>query len=210
MTQTLYFATGNSAKLGQIRYVIERANLPVIVMPAGERFGDKAKYDEIGSTASEIAGYGARVVAERIRQPVLTEDTTFEVEALDGRPGIHAGAYLKKHGRDGILEAMKGETNRRARITSAVAFGRPGHAPNIIERTIDGTIVEQERWTPGLPDWVAPTPGNSLGGGFNAVFVPDGETRTLAEIPPDEGFVLGYREPLFLAVVRWVVMEGVF
>lgn len=203
MKQTLLFATGNHAKLDQIRYVIERAGLPVIVTPAAERFGDLAGYDEIGSSAAEIAANGARMVSGRIKQPVLTEDTTFQVEALDGQPGVRAGAFLKANGRTGILDAIRGTADRRARITSAVAYGRPDAEPYVLERTIHGTIADRERGAPGLPEWVAPTPENPLGGGYNAIFVPDGESRTLAEIPPEEGLVLGYREPLFLAVVEW-------
>ncbi|MBN1317707.1 MAG: hypothetical protein JXA42_19645 [Anaerolineales bacterium] len=205
MTRILYFATGNPAKLGQIRYVIEQAGLPVTITPAGECFGDRATYDEIGSTAAEIAGNGARLVAGRIGYPVLTEDTTFEVAALDGRPGVTAGAFLKAHGRAAILKAIEGLSNRRARITSAAAYGRPGCEPYVLERTIHGTIAERERWAPGLPDWVAPTPENELGGGYNAIFVPEGETRTLAEIPEDEGLKRGYREPLFLAMIQWII-----
>ncbi len=44
-----------------------------------------------------------------------------------------------------------------------------------------------------------------MGGGYNAIFAAAGETRTLAEIPPDEALRLGYREPLFHAFLSWLI-----
>ena len=74
----------------------------------------------------------------------------------------------------------------------------------VLSRTLSGVIAYEERWKAGLPDWIAPAPTAPLGGGFNAIFIPAGESQTLAEIPPDEGLMLGYREPLFFALLKWV------
>ena len=68
--------------------------------------------------------------------------------------------------------------------------------------TVEFLIAHQERWTRGLPDWIAPTEENVLGGGYNAVFIPCGETRTLAQIPPLEALDRGYREPNFVALLQ--------
>ena len=135
---------------------------------------------------------------------MLTEDSVFEVSAVDGRPGLRAGTYLKQHGREGILRALEGQTDRRAFIRSAVALGEPGWEPVVWSKSIAGRITLEARWRPGLPDWIAPSPEAPLGGGYNAIFVPDpdGEARTLAEIPPAEGLKLGYREPLFYQALK--------
>jgi XTP/dITP diphosphohydrolase len=201
----IVFATGNSAKLAQLRYVIEHYDLGLTVVSAVSLFGDAGRYAEAGSSAAEIAGDGAAAVAGRVGCPILAEDTTFEVDALDGRPGVSAGAYLKEHGRRGILRALQGQQNRQAWITSAVAYAVPDAEPIIWSRRLSGRVSMQERWSPGLPDWVAPSPGEPMGGGYNAIFTATGETRTLAEIPPDEALRLGYREPLFHAFLSWLV-----
>ena len=198
---TLVFASGNPAKLGQLQYVVAQYGFAVTVMLASDLYGDAGRYDEFGDTPAEIAATGAVTVAARIGRPVLTEDSIFAVDALGGRPGLTAGAYLKSHGRLGILCALQGQDNRRASITSAVALAEPGREPLIWSRTIPGRVALQERWTPGLPDWIAPSPEASLGGGYNAIFIPADETRTLAEIPPADGLELGYREPLFYRVL---------
>src|SRR5437773_10178750 len=95
----LIFATGNSAKLAQLAFVISHLKAPIRLISGPERFGDEARYEEIGATAGMISLRGALEVAERIGQPVVVEDSTFHVHALDDQPGVRAGIYLKENGR---------------------------------------------------------------------------------------------------------------
>jgi XTP/dITP diphosphohydrolase len=199
---TLIFATGNVAKLNQLRYLIAAYGMAVSVVAAADLYGDAGHYEELGASPEEIVAAGARAVAARIGRPVLAEDSVFEVDALEGQPGLRAGAYLKRHGREGILRALQGQTDRRAFIRSAVALAEPGQEPWVWSRSIAGRVTLEERWMPNLPGWIAPSPEAPLGGGYNAIFVPEGESRTLAEIPPAEGLELGYREPLFYQALK--------
>src|SRR5574340_970848 len=100
--QELLFATSNPAKLAQFAFVIDHFQMPFKVVSAKERFGGKASYPERGNHAATIALVGAQAVAQQIGSPVLVEDTTFHVQAMNGSPGVHAGEYLKKHGRGAI------------------------------------------------------------------------------------------------------------
>jgi XTP/dITP diphosphohydrolase len=200
----LLFATGNTSKLAQLAFVIETLSSPVTLVPARERYGDAARYTEIGATGSDIARRGALEVAARIGEPVFTEDTTLHVAALDGRPGIHARAYLLEHGRQSLLRELDGIVDRYAEITSALAWATPEGDLRVWVRVLPGRIAAQERYGTGMPSWVAPQPDLPDGGGYNAVFIPLGETRTLAEIPPVEGLQLGYREPNFRAAVDFL------
>ena len=207
MAERLIFATTNPAKLGQMRYVVEFYQFPVLVIPAADLVGEAAEYEETGRSAAEIARNGAVEVAERTGLPVMTEDSTFGVAALNGDPGTRAGAFLKECGRRALLEALGANRDRRAWVSSAVAFAAPAESPLVLARTLTGTITRQERWASDMPDWVAPTPESPLGGGFNAVFCLQGERRTLAEIPPQEGLHKGYREPLFYALLGWLLKQ---
>ena len=113
-----------------------------------------------------------------------------------------AGRYLQAHGRAGLLRELAGCEDWRAEIVSAVAYATPDGECCVYEHRVSGQVLQQEQWTPGLPNWIAPTEESVFGGGYNAVFVPDGETRTLAEIPPLEALGRGYREPNFSALLR--------
>ena len=205
--RTIFFATTNPAKLAQLRWVAQHMNCTAPIHSAVEQFGDAARYQEVGHTETEIAQRGAQAVAARIGVPVLTEDTGFYVAALGGKPGIYAGRFLKANGRQQLLTRLKGESDRRAEIVSAVAYARPDGECILWEHRVPGQIAHAEQWTPGLPDWIAPTPQTSSGGGYNAIFIPCGERRTLAKIPPIEALSWGYREPNFVRFLK-IVLRG--
>ncbi len=204
----LLFATGNTAKLRQLTYVIQHLAAPLEVISAHVQYGDSARYAEVGADAAEIAVRGAQEVAARLGCAVAVEDTTFYVDGLGGAPGVYAGRYLREHGRAGILRALAGCPERRARIVSAAAWAAPSGEHRVWVRTVEGHIAEVERWQPGLPDWIAPTPDNPMGGGYNAIFLLEGTDRTLAEIPPAEAVSLGYREPNFCALIHFVLRQA--
>ncbi len=200
----LIFATSNPAKLSQLAFVIDQLMVPFCLVSAQERYGDRAHYVEQGNTAASIAENGARQLARRLGVPIVTEDTTFHVEALGGQPGVRAGTYLAEHGRIGILRALVGAASRRATIVSAVAWATPEGDSQTWVTALDGQVSSRERWTAGQPDWLAPTPDNPLGGGYNAIFIPDGSMLTLAEVPPADSLHVGYREPNFCALLAFL------
>jgi XTP/dITP diphosphohydrolase len=201
----LIFATSNQSKLGQMSYVIETTGASVRLVSGRERFGDEAAYQEQGISALEVARLGAIDVAARVGTPVMAEDTTLHVSLLSGAPGLESKEFLHRFGREGLLHLMQGLQHRQALVVSAVAWATPEGTCAIWLNLVHGDIAEEERSTSGLPTWVAPSPEQPLGGGYNAIFVPEGQTRTLAETPPDEAMRLGYREPNFCALLRFLV-----
>ena len=56
-----------------------------------------------------------------------------------------------------------------------------------------------------IKDWVAPTSENSFGGGYNAIFLPNGWNKTLAEISPTEAMSWSYREQNFANVLNYIL-----
>lgn len=200
----LVFATGNRAKLAQMAFVIASLNSPVRLVSAREWHGERACYDEVGDSAAAIAQSGAQTLAEQLGVPVVVEDTTFHVESMGGRPGVKAGLYLIEHGRAGILKALEGVSNRNAAIVSAVAWASPQGDMQTWLTALEGKVALEERWQRGLPNWIAPSPGHPLGGGYNAIFIPRDHSRTLAEMTPEEGMEWGYREPNFCAVLAFL------
>ena len=200
----IIFATTNPAKLAQMAYVIEATRAPVTLVAAWDRYGDLAAYDEYGPTAASIAQHGALEIAKRVGAPVLTEDTSFHVETLNGEPGIHAGQFLKDQGRPGILRKLKGNLHRTARIVSAACWATPYGESQTWVTVIRGVVSQQEAWADDQPEWVAPSPDDPLGGGYNAIFIPIYEKRTLAQIPPRDALLIGYREPNFSAALAFV------
>jgi inosine/xanthosine triphosphate pyrophosphatase family protein len=136
--------------------------------------------------------------------PVLAEDSSFQVEAMGGAPGVHAGKFLMEFGRAGILDSLQGNPHRIARILSAACWAAPDGNVQSWVTVLRGVITMQEEWIDGMPEWVGPSASNPLGGGFNAIFIPAHERRTLAQIPADEALIRGYREPNFSAALHFI------
>ena len=101
---------------------------------------------------------------------VIGEDSGLEVAALDGRPGIESARYAPE-GAPAIaklLGELGGATNRQARYVSELVAIAP-----------DRTIL---RGSGVLEGRIASAPSGSGGFGFDPVFVPDNEQRTVAEL----------------------------
>lgn len=202
MTEII-FATGNKAKLAQIRFIVEHFKLPMEVIGGKDFCGNCIPYEEIGDTVEQVALNGAIAVAKMIDSPVITEDTDLRIEALNDEPGIRAGEFLKNFGRAEILRRMKGIANKKAVISSAVAYATPDGMSKVFLNRIEGKIAPEERFG-NFPDWIAPIPENSFGGGYNAIFLPNGWDKTLAEISPTEAIPWSYREKNFIDVINYI------
>ena len=130
---------------------------------------------EVGETYYE----NARAKAEFGRsvgdtdQWMLGEDSGLEVAALDGSPGLYSARYAPE-GAPAIaklLGELDGVTDRRARYVSELVAISP-----------DG---EEARGTGDVSGRIGEEPRGDGGFGFDPVFVPDGEERTIAELGDD-------------------------
>jgi XTP/dITP diphosphohydrolase len=100
----------------------------------------------------------------------IGEDSGLEVVALAGRPGIESARYAPE-GAPAIaklLGELDGVEDRRARYVSELVAIAP-----------DG---EEFRGTGVVTGRIAVEPRGSEGFGYDPIFVPDGEERTIAEL----------------------------
>jgi XTP/dITP diphosphohydrolase len=100
----------------------------------------------------------------------IGEDSGIEVAALGGRPGIESARYAPE-GAPAIaklLGELEGVEDRRARYVSELVAIAP-----------DG---EEFRGTGVVNGRIAAEPRGSEGFGYDPIFVPDGEERTVAEL----------------------------
>jgi XTP/dITP diphosphohydrolase len=112
--------------------------------------------------AKALAGHAVRPSAW-----LLGEDSGLEVEALDGEPGLRSARWS---GRpiEALLERLGGEADRRARYVCELVCLDP-----------DGA---EYRGTGMLAGRIAREPRGSEGFGYDPIFVPEGESRTVAEL----------------------------
>jgi XTP/dITP diphosphohydrolase len=99
---------------------------------------------------------------------MLADDSGIEVAALGGGPGVQTARWAEGRHVEKLLAALEGNDERRARyVCELIAIGP------------DGTEV---RGTGVLAGTIAPAPTGEEGFGFDPIFVPRGETRTVAEL----------------------------
>jgi XTP/dITP diphosphohydrolase len=128
--------------------------------------------DETGETYYENALAKARFGRDAGDGASWTigEDSGIEVTALDGRPGLHSARYAPE-GAPAIaklLGELDGVDDRLARFVSELVAlapdGREARGSGILE----GRIADEASGVEGF--------------GYDPVFIPDGEDRTVAEL----------------------------
>jgi len=101
---------------------------------------------------------------------VAGEDSGIEVEALGGRPGIESARWAE----DGVirlLEELEGMDDRRARYRCELVALAPGGSETVVSGALEGEIAREPRGSEGF--------------GYDPIFVPAGEQRTVAELGND-------------------------
>jgi XTP/dITP diphosphohydrolase len=101
---------------------------------------------------------------------ILGEDSGLEVDGLGGRPGVQSARFAAGEPVERLLaelEGVEGEGRRGRYVCELVALSPAG---------------EELRGTGILAGRIAAGPRGSEGFGFDPIFVPDGEERTVAEL----------------------------
>jgi XTP/dITP diphosphohydrolase len=98
---------------------------------------------------------------------VLGEDSGIEVAALDGAPGI-ASARWAADGVARLLDELAGRDDRDARYVSAIVALGPAGEEVSVRGMLEGEVARERRGSEGF--------------GYDPIFVPAGEERTVAEL----------------------------
>jgi non-canonical purine NTP pyrophosphatase (RdgB/HAM1 family) len=119
----------------------------------------------------EVITYKAKYAYNALgRKPVMVEDTGLYIEAWNGLPGALIKWFIKSVGTTGICSMLHEFHDRRARAKTVVA-------------TYDGQL----QIFPGeIHGRVASAPTGEGGFGWDKIFVPEGASRTFAEMSPSE------------------------
>jgi ribonuclease PH len=152
---------------------------------------------ETGATYADNARGKARFGA-RGDAWSLGEDSGVEVDALGGRPGIESARYAPE-GAPAIAKLL-GELDgvpsdrRRARYVSELVAIAPDGEELRGTGTLDGRIVAEPRGAEGF--------------GYDPIFVPDGEERTVAELGDDWKAANSHRARAVRALLEAVDAAG--
>lgn len=172
----LWIATGNKGKLEE--YKLTLGKVPEFQIFSQADLPHFTPRPEDGATFLDNSRIKARSVkALKSEHWVLGEDAGLEVEGLNNLPGVHSARYAGPNARDSenvakLLKMVQIRTaaNRKAQFKCVTVVLTPTNEEWIFEGTLKGNISTKVAGT--------------LGFGYDPVFIPEGETKTLAELGP--------------------------
>jgi XTP/dITP diphosphohydrolase len=171
--------------------------------PVRWRLGDGSDWPEvkeIGATYLENALLKAGTVAGHVGVPSVADDSGIEVEALGGIPGPRSARFAGPGGSDQdnlrlLLDRVREvpEADRVARYRCVAACAWPGGDEIWAEGTCEGRLI--------------PEPRGEGGFGYDPIFVPEGEDRTMAELDPAEKNAISHRGKAFRELGRLISLR---
>lgn len=135
---------------------------------------EKIDLPELQGTPEEIAKMKVRHASERVKGPVIVEDTCLCFNALGGLPGPYVKHFLDRLGPDGLQKMLHGFDDRTGYAQCTFAYSSGKTNPENKEEE-DQVFVGQ---LPGKI--VVPRGGASFG--WDPIFQPDGYEETFAEM----------------------------
>jgi XTP/dITP diphosphohydrolase len=140
----------------------------------------KTTYPEIqADTIEETIVPGLNWLMEKYKRPLMIDDSGLFIDALKGFPGVYSAYVFKTIGCDGILRLMEGVKDRSARFECCVGFMVPGGKPSISKGVSRGSIAKEKAGTGGF--------------GYDPVFVPEGYSKTFAQLEIPEKNKISHR-----------------
>ncbi|GLY66852.1 RdgB/HAM1 family non-canonical purine NTP pyrophosphatase [Amycolatopsis taiwanensis] len=193
MTRVL-LATRNQKKLAELRRILaveEVSGLEVLGLADVDEFEEAP---ETGATFEENALAKARDAAAATGLASVADDSGLTVDALNGMPGVLSARWAGQHGDDRanldlVLAQLTdvGDERRGAAFVCAAALVVPGGEETVVRGEWRGALTRKARGTNGF--------------GYDPIFVPEGETRTSAELDPAEKDAQSHRGRALRALV---------
>lgn len=175
----LCFATNNAHKLEEIKAILGN-KFQILSL---EDINCKEELPEERDTLEGNSLQKAEYVFNKYKISCFADDTGLEVEALMGAPGVYSARYAgeQRSADDNInmlLYNLQGEQNRKARFRTVITLIQSGNMHQF-EGIVEGTIITER---------------NGKGGfGYDPVFVPNGFSKTMAEMTSMEKNQISHR-----------------
>lgn len=167
---TYLIGTANPGKIAEIRLLLK--DVPHEFKFISDFDTEFPEVEETGKTYEENARIKAKAYAQVTGLPTFSEDAGIEVHSLDNFPGIQSNRWSvgSDAGRvAGLLGMLTDQVDRSAHFAATVVLYDPKTAKTrVFTGRLDGTI--------------ATTPKGDQGFGYDPIFIPKGETKTMAEL----------------------------
>jgi XTP/dITP diphosphohydrolase len=178
---SIRFVSTNPGKFREVEEILRSFGMPVS--------WDRRSLPEPQADSLEEVVVGKIQGLPKDPRCLLLEDSGLFIDALGGFPGVYSAYAYRTLGLAGILRALdKQPRTATFRTVAAVRWGR-------------------RVWTaPGaVRGSIAAAPRGSEGFGYDPIFVPSGERRTFAQMPPASKDRRSHRGRAVRAVIRRMI-----
>ena len=180
----LIFASNNAHKVSEIKQILSGRFDEILSL---REAGVVHETLEDGSTFMENALKKATEICDITGCVALADDSGICAHALDGAPGIYSARFAGEyHGLESdeknnalLLHRLSDKEDKTAHYTCAMALVYPDGRRVLAEGYMYGSITEDARGERGF--------------GYDPIFIPDGETCTVAEMSDDEKNAISHR-----------------
>jgi len=193
-SQRIVFATGNTAKLREMRAMLG----PTVELVLQGDIGLEP-VEETGQTFTDNALLKARHAAAASGLPALADDSGIEVDALGGAPGVYSARYAGINASDEdnlsrLLQDMRGKENRVARFQCVLVYVRSKDDPN--------PLIAKGSWEGSI----ASEPSGNGGFGYDPIFIDAASGICAAAMSFDEKNALSHRG-MALTILRQMLVD---
>ncbi len=186
MTLAITFITGNEHKVKEAKGIFQNFGIKLEHINLG--------YPEIQGDLEDVARFGAKYAASKLKGPVIVEDAGLFIKALKWFPGTYSSYVQETLGNKNILKLMENVEDRYAEFRSVVGYCTPKSEPEIFLGTVIGRISHNER--------------GKYGFAYDPLFIPEGLDRTFGELKTEEKNEFSHRRRSLEKFASWLNIKG--
>ena len=178
----LIVATSNKGKINEFDLLFKELSLPIKLIS----FQDLNFFEDVpetGNSFEENALQKAEFVLKKFNIPVVSDDSGLEIKVLNNQPGVRSARYAGEEKDDAknrklVLENLKDIKEREARFVCCLCYhdvSKKVFFEGFLEVKINTAEVGEN------------------GFGYDSIFIPQGYSKTMAELSIEEKNKLSHR-----------------
>ncbi len=174
------FTTNNAHKLQEVEKILGDS----IHLLSLSDIGFVGEIPETHETLEENSLEKAQFIFDQFKIPVFSEDSGLEVDALNGKPGVHTAHYSgtrdAKANMSQVLRELNETDSRKARFRAVMTYIDASANVSQFEGIVDGTIANEMSGVDGF--------------GYDPIFIPEGYGQTFAELSSEIKNTISHRK----------------
>lgn len=189
----LCFATNNQHKLQEVKSILDKKYSILSLADIGCKEELAEEQDTIPGNSFQKAEY----VFNKYKVACFADDSGLEIAALDGRPGVDSAHYAGPQrsfddNMNLVLANLENIKNREAQFRTVITLITPTINKQF-EGILKGVIQKEKKGTGGF--------------GYDPIFLPDGFSKTLAEMSMDEKNKISHRAIATQKLVEFLLVQ---